>query len=176
MELQFCEIQQAHKVQCRKKVTKKPSTRKAPCVKHEFGTCQSIEDNRIIFERFHCSIPILYSGPHLDDLITKEAPNCSYDVTMEALDFISSIDSNCSISQTCENVRFTTKDKEAETWLKGRTLMYFNFENPEVEYQHTYISYDLQSLIGEIGGILGITLGASALTLSKFLCNRFPYY
>ena len=40
------EIQQAHKVACRKKITKKPSTRKAPCVKHEFGTCQSIEDNK----------------------------------------------------------------------------------------------------------------------------------
>ena len=92
------------------------------------------------------------------------------------ISYISSINSNCSISQTCENVRFTTKYKEAETWVKNKTLMYVTFQNPEVEYQHTYISYDLQSLIGEIGGILGITLGASALTLFEFFLHRFPYY
>ena len=95
---------------------------------------------------------------------------------MEALDFISSIDSNCSISQTCENVRFTTKYKEEDTWLKNKTLIFVTFQNPEVEYQHSYISYNLQSLIGEIGGILGITIGASALTLFDFLLQRFPYY
>ena len=172
----FDKIHKVHKVEFRKKINKIESTRKAPCVKHEYSTCQSIEDNRKIFERFHCSIPILYSGPHLDDLIPKETTNCSYDITMEALDFISSIDSNCSISQTCENVRFTTKYKEEETWLKNKTMIYVTFQNPEVEYQHSYISYDLQSLIGEIGGILGITLGASALTLFEFLLQRFPYY
>ena len=169
------EIQIAHKVALRKKVTKKPSTRKAPCVKHEFGTCQSIEDNRIIFEKFHCNIPIIYSGHHLDDLPLKEAANCSYDVTLEALDFIlSKKESNCSMSQTCENVRFSTKYKVEETWYENKSVVYVIFESPEVEYFHTYISYDLISLIGEIGGILGITLGASALTLVDFIFDNFP--
>ena len=43
------------------------------------------------------------------------------------------------------------------------------FINPEVEYHHTYVSYDLISLVGEVGGIIGITLGASALTLFESL-------
>ena len=170
------EIKQGHLVECRKKITKKESTRKAPCVKHEFATCQSIEDNKIIFERFHCSVPILYSGPHLDDLTPKEATSCSYDVTLEALDFISSKESLCTMSQTCENVRFTSKQKTEKTWLENKTLVYIRFENPEVEYHISYISYDLISLIGEVGGILGITLGASVLTLFEFLFNRFPCY
>ena len=170
------EIQQAHKVQCRKKITKKTSTRNTPCVKHEFGTCQSIEDNQIILEIFHCSIPILYSGPHLDGSIPKEATSCSYNVTLEALDFISSKKSHCPMSQTCENVRFTTKHETEKTWLDNKTLVYIRFENPEVEYHISYISYYLISLIGEIGGILGITLGASALKLFEFLFKHFPYY
>ena len=165
-----------YKVEFRKKISKKESTRKVPCVKHEYSTCQSIEDNKMIFERFHCRIPILYSGPHLDDLIPKEATNCSYDVTMEALDFISGKESHCSMS-TCENVRFTTKYKvEDSTWVENRSLVFIALENPEVEFHNTYVSYNLQSLIGEIGGILGITLGASALTLFEFLFRRFPYY
>ena len=82
LDLSFLDkIQKVHKVEFRKKISKKESTRKAPCVKHEHNTCQSIADNRVIFERFHCMVPILYSGHHLDDLTPKETPNCSYDVT-----------------------------------------------------------------------------------------------
>ena len=95
------EIKQVHKVECRKKISKKASTRKAPCVKHEYGTCQNIEANRVIFERFHCRIPIIYSGHHLDDLKSKKAPNCSYAVTLKALDVVLSKESNCSPAQKC---------------------------------------------------------------------------
>ena len=169
-------IKQVHNVEFRKKISKKDSTRKAPCVKHEYSTCQSIEDNRLIFERFHCSVQILYSGPHLDELTPKEATNCNYNVTLEALDFISRKESNCSTSQTCDNVRITTKYKVQKTWLKNKNLVYVVLENPEVEYHHSYISYNLESFVGEIGGILGITLGASALTLFESLLMRFSYY
>ena len=168
------ETHKVHNVEFRKKIIKKETTRKAPCVENEYDTCQSIEDNRVIFERFNCSVSILYSGPHLDNFTPKEAINCSHDVTLEALDFISSKESHCSMSQTCENVRFTTKYKVEDTsWVKNRSLISTALENPEVEFHNTYVSYDLQSLIGEIGGILGITLGASALTLFEFLLNYF---
>ena len=95
---------------------------------------------------------------------------------MEAFDFISEKESNCSLSQTCENVRFTSNHKVEDTWLANKTVVYVTFENPEVEYQHSYISYDLISLIGEVGGILGLTLGASVLTLFESLFKRIPYY
>ena len=166
-------IHKVHKVEFRKKISKRESTRKEACVKHEYSTCQSIENNRIIFERFHCSVPILYSGPHLDNLTAKEATNCDHDVTLEALDFITSKESNCSTSQTCDNVRFTTKIYTQETWKENKELIYVVLEYPDVVYHHSYVSYDLISLIGEVGGILGITLGASALTLFEFLFKCF---
>ena len=174
--LSLDEIHKVHKVEFRKQISKKESTRKAPCVKHEYLTCLSIEDNRVILERFHCRIPILYSGPHLENSSPKEAANCNYDVTLEALDFISRKESNCSNSQTCDNVRFTTKLKVQETWVENKDLIYVVLENPEVAYHHSYVSYDLISLIGEVGGILGITLGASALTLFEFLFKCFKRY
>ena len=77
------------------------------------------------------------------------------------IDFISSKESNCSASQTCDNVRFTTKLKVQETWVENKDLIFVVLENPEVQYHNSYISYDLISLIGEVGGILGITLGVS---------------
>ena len=147
------QIKQAHRIDIRKKINKRESTRLVPCVKYEYLTCKSIEDNTLLFERFHCIIPILYNGQHLDDFIPKDASNCSYEFMMEAFDFISEKESNCSLSQTCENVRFTSNHKVEDTWLANKTVVYVTFENPEVEYQHSYISYDLISLIGEIGGV-----------------------
>ena len=75
--------------------------------------------------------------------------------------------------ETCDNVRFTTKLKVQETWEENKELIYVVLENPDVVYHHSYVSYDLISLIGEVGGILGITLGASALTLFEIIFNCF---
>ena len=169
---------EAHEVLMQKKINKKESTRKSPCVEYEYNACQSIENNELIFEKFNCNIPILYSGQHLDNFIQKGASNCSYRVMLEALDFImKKKDTNCFMAQTCKNTRFPSKEKAAGTWLENKTLIYIAFENPEVEFRHSYISYDLLSMIGEIGGLIGLTLGASFLTLlESFLkcvsCHR----
>ena len=41
--------------------------------------------------------------------------------------------------------------------------------SPIVEYNIDSISYDLQSLIGEIGGTMGLTLGLSIYSLIDFV-------
>ena len=76
---------------------------------------------------------------------------------------------NCFLAQTCENTRFSSKERVEGTWFENKTLVYITFENPEVEYRHSYISYDFLSMVGEIGGLLGLTLGASVLTLFESL-------
>ena len=170
------EIKKAYKVELRKKKIKRDSTRRVPCGKYERYTCQSIEETESILERYNCSIPILYSGQHLDHVIPKGVANCSNQVTVEVLDNILKTESNCARVPTCESTRFTANLKVEKTWFGNKTLVYVTFENPEVEYHYSYISYDLVSLIGEIGGILGITLGASVLTLFESLLIRLPYY
>ena len=52
-------------------------------------------------------------------------------------------------------------------------MVYVAFENPEVEYRRSYISYDFVSMVGEIGGLLGLTIGASILTLFESLLKCF---
>ena len=43
------------------------------------------------------------------------------------------------------------------------------FQDPIVESTIESINYDLQSLISEVGGVLGLTLGLSGVSLTKLL-------
>ena len=65
---------------------------------------------------------------------------------------------------------YTVQEKQKESQISVA------FINPEVENYHTYVSYDFISLVGEIGGIIGITLGASTLTFLEKLLHRLSYY
>ena len=44
-----------------------------------------------------------------------------------------------------------------------------------VEYSTDYISYDMQSLIGEVGGTLGLTVGLSFFYICELLIDFFKY-
>ena len=62
-------------------------------------------------------------------------------------------------------------DKQT-TWVKNKTVVYFAYKYPEIVHHNTYISYDLLTLIGEVGGLLGLTLGASGLSIIKSLIEK----
>ena len=62
-------------------------------------------------------------------------------------------------------------DKQT-TWVKNKTVVYFAYKYPEIVHHNTYISYDLLTLIGEVGGLLGLTLGASGLLIIKSLIEK----
>ena len=80
------------------------------------------------------------------------------------------------MTQTCESARFRSGYRVEKTWTENKTLLYVVFGNIEVEHHTSYISYGLISLISGIGGLLGLTLGASALTLFASIFKRIPYY
>ena len=169
---------QEHKLEIKKKMNRRESTRKVPCVRYEYNTCQSIEDNQLILEKFHCHIPILYSGQHLDDLIPKDMLNCSQDTIEEGLELILKKESKCKQTQTCKMTRFpsTYAVEKNSSWVENYATIWILFANPEVQDHHTYVSYDLISLLGEIGGILGLTLGLSTLTLLELLFQHLHFY
>ena len=56
------------------------------------------------------------------------------------------------------------------TWKKG-TIIQLKIDNPMVEYHIEELSYDLQSLVGEIGGTLGLTIGLSFLSISEWIAD-----
>ena len=113
-------------------------------------------------------------------MVPKETPVCSDEVAKEAFDLIWNKESNCTMAQACETTRFTATHR-IKTFPEGhrlynQTAVWVQYFNPEVLIYNTYISYDLLSLIGEVGGILGLTLGASALTLLETILHKISYY
>ena len=78
-------LKQVHSFELQKKINKREPTRNVPCQKYQYRTCQSIEKNKAMFEKFGCSIPILYTGEHLIIIffiiyfIPKNMSNCNYE-------------------------------------------------------------------------------------------------
>ena len=72
--------------------------------------------------------------------------------------------------------RFTKSYGITKTFKENMSMVVVAYSNPEVLTYNTYISYDLLSFIGEVGGILGLTLGISALTLLESFFQNIPYY
>jgi hypothetical protein len=59
----------------------------------------------------------------------------------------------------------------------GDTVIKVQYLDPIVEYNIDSINYDLQSMIGEVGGTLGLTLGLSGLSLVQmvfYLIRKLP--
>ena len=164
-----------NRIEIQKKINKRVSTRESPCVQYEYNTCRNIEENKLALDKFNCQIPILYFGHHLDHLIPRKTHNCSQNVTKMAISLFKNRKSDCTRLQACENKRYTATYK---SWNRkdNKTMVIVAFENPEVEYHNTYISYGLLSLVGEVGGTLGLTLGASIMTLLDIILQHLPYY
>ena len=131
----------------KKKRSTRESTRITPCTEYEHKTCRNIEDNMIVLDEFKCSIPILYHGHHLDQMMPKMIPNCSVEVTKQAFDLILKKKSKCTRIDTCETTRYTALHKVKKSWLENKSVVWVVFESPEVVHYNTYINYDILSLI-----------------------------
>ena len=110
----------------------------------------------------------------MDDYISNDTSICSDEVTKNALDLITKKESNYTRAPTCQMTKILFKFKKVSK--ENTNLVWITFSNPSVTNYHTYISYTLGNLIGEVGGILGLTLGVSALTFLESLLNWSPYY
>ena len=91
------------------------------------------------------------------------------------LEMISTKTTNCTRSQTCQSIRFSpmyTSRKNSD----GKNTMLIVYSNPEVEFHHTYVSYDILTLVGELGGLLGMTMGCSGLSIIESIMNQISRY
>ena len=60
---------------------------------------------------------------------------------------------------------------EIVTYDNNQSVIYVRYQNPVVEYRISYVNYDLQSWISEIGGTIGLTLGISGLSLVEVVSD-----
>ena len=79
----------------------------------------------------------------------------------------------CPSKQACTQSKyfietiFTTQPKKPNLMIE--------YKDPMVQYSTDYISYDILSLIGEVGGTLGLTIGLSFFNISELVIDFIKY-
>ena len=86
--------------------------------------------------------------------------------------------STCISSQGCIQTNYiidSSEDFKAKYGLHSSTIK-ISINKPIVEYYIEEISYDFQSLVGEVGGTLGLTVGLSFLSISDWAMTVIKSY
>ena len=87
---------------------------------------------------------------------------------------------SCPSKQACNQTRysldFTTSGWTDISNVPSKAKLRIAFTNPIVEYNTDSISYDFQSLIGEVGGTLGLTIGLSFFSFVEWLTEIFTFF
>ena len=137
-------------------------------------TCKDIQDYELIVKKFKCHVPFLYSGPHLDELFQLKLPNCSQEVMKKAANMIKK-SKPCTAGQVCNTVKYPYMEQKFNNTVSALSKAVLILQDYEVTHQHTFVNYDLQNLISEVGGVLGITLGISAVTCLNAIASKFDF-
>ena len=146
----------------KKKHMKRVSTKNEPCQNQSFETCHEIEKYRKILDKYGCQVRFLYSGRHLDELLDKNGTFCNETITRDILG--EHFDVHCALLPQCEETKYAYTVAEYKNF-GNYTGIEIRYQDIEVENHISYLNYNFQTLISEIGGTLGLTLGASALTI-----------
>ena len=145
-----------------------------PCLENSIEACKSLKSYQKFIQDVRCHIPILNIGKHMEVLYSENLMNCS---KKQILAYFEDprYKQKCKNQQVCKTYKYHYMEKKYEYNGNGKneTSVRFILQDPEVEHYHTAPDYDLQSLISEIGGVLGITLGASGLSLILYSCKAF---
>ena len=173
-----------------KKIIESISTKKRPCQMFAKKTCTM----RYIFQHFldtyACYIVLNYDGLHLKDL--KESTIGFCNVTIHEIfkekynDLSQQFDGLCPSRLACKQTKYYSTIRDLPSYsfkfsyksfklIIPKSQIYVHLSDPMVEYSMDYISYDLQSLIGEVGGTLGLTIGLSFLSISEWLFQFMKY-
>ena len=137
------------------------------------STCEDIESYQLLVEHFNCQIPFLNFGHHLRKYFQLGLKECDQKVIKKALHLFLHRNENSSCSQVpvCRKTKLKISIQAMKLDSDVSTFV-VHYKDPEIEHQYTSISYDVLSLIGEIGGVLGLTLGLSIFSLLQVLIDK----
>ena len=164
------------KLDIKKKKIYRDSTRKNPCVNHYQSCCQDIKAYEMMIQKFNCKISFFNFGNHILEHLKKDylqigLPECDQKVVKNALSlFLNPDQTSCIETSVCNKTKFSFTMQEFDLENESASFS-IGFQDPEIEHHHTLITFDLLSLFGEIGGVLGLTLGLSTMSLIQVLIN-----
>ena len=92
----------------------------------------------------------------------------------------SAYDNQCLDQTLCQQIEYSLKTRitqvqslDGESCPVGNSCLDLSYDNPYVEKTVTEAGYSIQSLVGEVGGTIGMTFGLSGLALSQILIETF---
>lgn len=146
----------------------KSSTISQPCQNYWPKTCHHLYMQNEIAKEYNCRIPIAF----LDSkLVRNDLPYCNNQLLMEI--FNKKYSSSCSKSIPCEYSKYEmVKIEEKQLMNNESNTFVLRFDdNLLEEIQSWSIMVDQQTLGAQLGGLLGILLGCSAMADFIFLLN-----
>ena len=169
----------------RKRVIQSISSSKAPCNEYTRRVCIQ----RYIFQHYNnkygCKIVFNSNAQYLKDFNPQQIPYCNVSIHSEFDKGFSKMTEygrdKCPGIQSCHQTRYSFDLREQNIGLTGmngtneNTIIRIALRDPIVEYNIDYISYDLQSLIGEVGGTLGLTIGLSFFSFAEWIIGLINY-
>ena len=164
---------QTYLISIKKRIKKSISTKSHPCSQFPRRTCQGKVFYEKIIENFQCQLNFALDGLHLKSVRNDNAglPICTRN---QALDIYRQVFQNSTLRHQCPKVQACSQISYSLNLMQydrvdNRSKITMTFQDPIVESTIESISYDLQSLISEVGGVLGLTLGLSGVSLTKLL-------
>ena len=154
-----------------KKIATREPTWKNPCKKYRHMTCEEINAYLEISKKYSCNLPFGYSGHHLDPFYNSTLPFCDQKTTKSAINAtLMKHNDSCNTGPMCKSTKFSLS---LQIWphSKNITKVQVSFEDPEVEIHHSFANYKLENFLAETGGMLGLTLGASGLSIIQYCLN-----
>ena len=137
-------------------------------------------------DNYQCKIILNSQGLYLKDLPQFNSTKLKYCnasihtiFKKQYLELVNSMGTNCPSKQACQQVKFSVdfsyfdwvdangNDKKSELWIE--------YGDSIVEFNTDFISYDIQSLVGEIGGTLGLCIGTSFLSFAEWFIDFLNY-
>lgn len=145
------------------------STKKHPCGKFNQNTCQNLKVNQEIADNLQCKVPFLYNGKCLNEQIENyaELSICNRSSMIKALELKTKQFDECHKAIACHQVKFEVSNNEP----KDAAGFWIFSQRGEVTHETSFISYDLQSLVCEVGGVVGMFLGFSGLSLNLYFAE-----
>ena len=107
----------------------------------------------------YCNISLhVHFHEHFDQMLKDNLVFCPSIRSCTHIDYILSVSYNINVG------------------AKNPSTIGIEFYKPVVEYPIEEISYDFQSLIGEVGGTMGLTVGLSFLSIFEWILDLFKNY
>ena len=132
---------------------------------NEPKACNDVYLQKKIASRYKCQVPIFYTGKHLD-FYNATLPTCNNSVIETILDK-SEHESTCLQSVPCKHTDYSIDGAFLLKKVQDCSYSRFRLTYKQLyqENYNSYIAVELGDFIGEVGGILGITVGWSGTYL-----------